>query len=547
MATSDNALRITYNGEIYNFRNLRRELEQKGVRFRTTTDTEVLLELFRLEGPHFLRSLRGMFAFALWDGTKKSLFLARDPFGIKPLYFSDDGRTLRFASQVKALVASQDIDKALSPAGQVGFFLWGHVPEPYTIYRSIRSLPPGHAMMVSAGARPKIWKYHDLLAELARDGCRIERYGADASGQEVIRSAVKETVAHHMVADVPVGCFLSAGIDSNVLCANAARLLDGHQLECITLGFEEYLGSSEDEVPLAMESAIRLGVNHRVRKLGYAEFEGEISRLLDFMDQPSIDGVNTYFVAKAAAETGLKVALSGVGADELFGGYPSFAQVPRLVAACKWVPFAPRVGAAIRHFLTPLVGNTTSAKYASLLEYGHAFPEAYFLRRALFMPWELRRILDTDVVKAGLEELRTLDELRERLSSISTPYARVMAAEIMEYLQPCLLRDADWAGMAHSVEIRTPYVDAYFFQQLARLMKDSRRAPSKRDLAACSNPPLASQIVKRGKTGFTVPVNAWLKKRVGAQAGGRGLRSWAKVVARHFGIEVQQSALRTPA
>lgn len=542
MATEDGSLQITYNGEIYNFRELRAVLESKGVRFRSGTDTEVLLELYRHEGTQFLHRLRGMFAFALWDSAKRSLFLARDPFGIKPLYFADDGVTLRFASQVKALLAGGEVERTLSSAGQVGFLLWGHVPEPHTVYKSIRSLPPGHAMEIREGKGARIWKYFDVLDVLANINRDDEEPATGLLPEATLRKAVEETVRYHMVADVPVGCFLSAGIDSNVLCSYAAAVVEGQHLEGVTLGFDEYLGTSKDEVPLAAESAGRLGVRHRVRMLGRPEFERDLERVLGNMDQPTVDGLNTYFVAKAAADVGLKVALSGVGGDELFGGYPSFYQVPQLTALCKRIPSSQALGVALRRIAAPLLKRTTSPKYASLLEYGSSFSGAYFLRRGLFMPWELPGILDAEVLREGLEELGSLPASDDRLSALQSPYARVMALEIQEYLQPRLLRDADWAGMAHSVEIRTPYVDAFLFRQIASLMGRFLVPPSKRDLAACSPKPLPPALIARRKSGFAIPVNEWLARNPASPHLGRGLRSWATILARRFDFQLSQPA-----
>lgn len=540
MTTADRTLWITYNGEIYNFQELRRDLESKGVRFHTTTDTEVLLELYRHEGPAFLSRLRGMFAFALWDADERRLFLARDPFGIKPLYVTDNGKTIRFASQVKALLAGRGIDTTLSPAGQTGFFLWGYVPEPHTLYRSIHALRPGHAMMVPQGGPIETGMYDDPLESLVQGRRPEAALDARATPREALRSALEESVRYHMVADVPVGCFLSSGIDSNVLAGLAARAIGKREhLQCITLGFQEYVGTREDEVPLARECAARLGVAHHVRMVSSAEFEQDLERVLECMDQPSVDGVNTYFVAKVAAEAGLKVALSGVGADELFSGYRSFAQVPRLVSVCKWVPFGSTLGPIVRRIAAPLLRHTTSPKYASILEYGGSFAGAYFLRRGLFMPWEIPDLLDAEILREGLEELQMPSTLSERgLGLIGTPYARVMAAEIREYLQPCLLRDADWAGMAHSVEIRTPYVDAFLFRQVAPLIKSVSVPPSKRDLAASSPVPLPTSLIGRQKTGFNVPVRKWLAARPSQGAQARGLRSWAAFVAERFGFEL---------
>jgi len=220
MGTADRTLWITFNGEIYNYQSLRTELENKGVRFQSTCDTEVLLELYRHEGPGFLAKLRGMFAFALWDEAERRMFLARDPFGIKPLYIADDGRTLRFASQVKALLSGGGIDTRLSPAGQTGFFLWGHIPEPHTLYQSIHSLRPGHAMIVSQGGATKTWLYDDPLESLVT----ASQYGAadaDVPPATLLHDALRESVRYHLVAAVPAGWSLPYGIDSNVLSAFA--------------------------------------------------------------------------------------------------------------------------------------------------------------------------------------------------------------------------------------------------------------------------------------------------------------------------------------
>jgi asparagine synthase (glutamine-hydrolysing) len=545
MSTLDGTLRITYNGEIYNFRELRKDLEGRGVRFRTTSDTEVLLELYRSEGPRFLSKLRGMYAFALWDASRKELFLARDPFGIKPLYFADDGRTLRFASQVKALLAGGNIDDSPSAAGQVGFLLWGHVPEPHTIYQGIRSLPPGYAMTISAGGPARIWKHCDvldLLAEAEQGGTHADD---ENSISEPIRRAVAETVNYHMVADVPVGCFLSSGIDSNVLCAFASQAVKAGTLKCVTLGFKEYRGTHADEVPLAVQSASTLGVHHQVCEIARQEFIGDIERLLHCMDQPSVDGANTYFVAKAAAAAGLKVAISGVGADEIFGGYPSFSQVPRLASVSRWLPQGSAMGAVFRRLTAPLLRRITSPKYASLLEYGGSLAGAYFLRRGLYMPWEISGLLEREVVRQGLGELNVPTALGGRLLRFGTPYVSVMAAEIVEYLQPRLLRDTDWAGMAHSLEIRTPYVDVHFLRQITRLMSRLRVPPSKRDLATASPVPLLSSLLERRKSGFSVPTNAWLQVGSNGSRQNSGLRNWAKIVAARFRLELTNEARRS--
>ena len=309
---------IVFNGEIYNHIELRAQLNQAGIVTRSHSDTEVLLKLYAHKGPVMLNMLRGMYAFAIWDAQQRQMFIARDPFGIKPLYIADDGKTLRFASQVKALLAGE-VDTRPEPAGHAGFLLWGSVPEPYTLYRGIRALPPGHWLSVANGVVGQPVCFNSPAKGLRR----IPSAGPDETEAALqrIAQAVRESVAAHMVADVPVGVFLSAGLDSTMLAACAASL---GNLRTLTLGFEEYKDSLFDEAALAGVVAQSLDAQHALHRISAADFAQDRESLLAAMDQPSIDGINTWFVAKAAAQQGLKVALSGIGGDELFGSYPSF-------------------------------------------------------------------------------------------------------------------------------------------------------------------------------------------------------------------------------
>ena len=390
--------RIVFNGEVYNYRELRTELSALGVSFHSRSDTEVLLKLYALNGREMLTRLRGMFAFALWDEKKQGLLLARDPLGIKPLYIADDGKTLRFASQVKALLAGGNVDTVVEPAGHVGFFLWGHVPEPYTLYRGIRALPAGSSLWVDHHqglGQPR--RYFNLTAELAEGERNAVQLTAEEA-EERFRKALLDSVRHHMLADVPVGVFLSAGLDSTSLAALATEHCS-EPLRTLTLGFTEFKGTPNDETPLAEAVAREFGFVHRTRWIGREEFLSDRERILAAMDQPSVDGVNTYFVSKAAKETGLKVALSGLGGDEILGGYVSFQQIPRLVRYAA--PFT-MFGKWLRLCATPVLRHFTSPKYAGILEYGGTYGGAYFLRRGMYMPWELPEILDVDLVCEGL-------------------------------------------------------------------------------------------------------------------------------------------------
>ena len=337
MVSADRNLVVTYNGEIYNYPELRRNLEAEGRIFRTQCDTEVLLHLYAMKGPALVHDLRGMFAFAIWDKAKHGLFLARDPYGIKPLYTANDGWTFRFASQVKALLAGGKVSRDPEPAGIVGFHLWGSVPEPFTIYREIRTLPAGCTQGVdAAGPRVPLQPYASVAAVLA-DGERLPV--APAQIEAIVRTGTRDSVAAHLMADVEVGVFLSSGVDSAALLG-LMRDAGQQKIRAITLAFDEFRGTSDDESPRAAEIARRYGAEHIVRRVDQQEFERDLPAILNAMDQPSIDGVNTWFVSKAAREAGLKVALSGLGGDELLAGYPSFHQIP---ACVRWL----RISAAV--------------------------------------------------------------------------------------------------------------------------------------------------------------------------------------------------------
>ena len=327
MSDVDGALRIVFNGEIYNHRELRARLERFGARFHSTSDTEVLLQMYRHDGEAMVELLRGMFAFAIWDTRARRLFMARDPYGIKPLYVADDGATLRFASTVKALLAGGGVSAAHDPAGVAGFWLLGSVPEPYTIHASIRAVEAGTCFTVSAGGVSDARRFYSIAGTFAH--AREQETIADlAEPATLLREFITESLRYHLVSDVPVGAFLSSGIDSTALTALAAAA--GQPPRTVTVAFDELRGSGEDEAPLAERFARERGLPHTTRLVTHEEFRADLPRIFDAMDQPTIDGVNSWFVSKAAAEAGLKVAISGLGGDELFGSYPAFRALPRL-------------------------------------------------------------------------------------------------------------------------------------------------------------------------------------------------------------------------
>ena len=511
MVSADGRFAVTYNGEIYNYRELRARLEARGCVFRSDTDTEVLLHLYAWKGTAMLAELRGMFAFALWDGEGRRLLLARDPYGIKPLYFADDGWTFRFASQVKALAAGGGISRDPEPAGWAGFFLFGSVPEPFTIYREVRALPAGSSMWVDSLGPHTPERYCDVASLFDSDAAPR----SDLPAQ--LREALLDSVRHHLVADVPIGLFLSAGVDSGALLGLIRET--GGDVRTITVAHEEFRDAPQCEAETAARVAARHNVPHTRRLVSEAEFQADLPRILDQMDQPSIDGINTWFASKAARELGLKVALSGLGGDELFGGYPSFTDIPRWVrrmALPSRIPLfaeAFALAASAMRRLYPAL----SPKAASFARYAGTYAGAYLLRRGVFMPDELN-----DVMEAAADGLRRLDPLRliaaAGAARVRTPMGKVAALEAGLYLRNQLLRDTDWAGMAHSIEVRVPLVDAELTRAVGADLMALTPGEGKRLLAASPHPQVAREIVEAPKRGFETPIAQWLQHDASLQA-----------------------------
>src|SRR5438477_7370691 len=496
---------IVFNGEIYNYRELRGELESRGIRFTSQSDTEVLLQLYATRGAEMLNDLRGMFAFALWDAARRRMFLARDPYGIKPLYYADDGATLRVASQVRALIASGHVSNQFDPAGAAVFFLRGTIPEPFTMYRSIRAVPAGSYCFADADGASEPVQYFSI-AQTLHDAAD----NADIS----VHDAVLESVKYHMVSDVPVGAFLSAGIDSTSIVA-LGRESGASDLQTMTLRFAEYRGRINDEAPLAAQVAQQYGVRHTIRDLTRDEFARELPRVFDAMDQPTVDGVNSYFISKAAADLGLKVALSGTGGDELFGGYTSFRDIPRWMPVTSALARIPHLGNVIAEANAMLARRTrhVSPKMSEIVRYGSSYAGAYLVKRGRFLASELPAILGHDVAREGLQRLDLLHRIEEAVTpDPGTPYARVVALESSFYLRNQLLRDMDWASMAHSLEVRVPLVDAHLLTDIVPFLYSAAEGSNKQMLAKSVKVRLPAAINTRTKTGFSVPIGQWLER-----------------------------------
>jgi asparagine synthase (glutamine-hydrolysing) len=514
MSSEDGRFHAVLNGEIYNFRELRRSLEAGGVHLRSSGDTAVVLALYAREGAAVLGRLRGMYGLAIWDEREKTLLLARDPLGIKPLYLAEEGGCLRFASQVKALEAGGAVSREVDPAGVAGFLLWGSVPEPLTIRKAVRALPAGHHLLVRDG----------VIGDPVPHGpAAVEPLMPEATPE----AAIEDSVVAHLVSDVPVAVFLSAGLDSGLIAALARRHLP-EPPATFTLRFDELAGTPRDEAPLAAEVARTLGTRHVERRMGRADFAALWRDALAAMDQPSIDGFNTFAVSRAAHEAGLKVVLSGLGGDEVFGSYPSFSDVPRLHRTAR----LPGLAAA-----WPVLSRFTSGrpKLAGLARYGRTLPGAYFLRRGLYLPEELPEIMGRDAAAEGLARYDPVADAARALAAANgkagDPWIAVHEMETASYMRNQLLRDSDWASMASSVELRVPLVDAWLRARLAASGFEPARGQGKAALVRRLAPELPAALFARPKSGFYIPVMEWLQPEgAGASLGDQSRRLALRVL-----------------
>lgn len=548
MVSADGRRVVVFNGEIYNFRELRAALESDGVAFRTSSDTEVLLALWERRGLEIFASLRGMYALALWDEAERRLVLARDPDGIKPLYYAVSGGVLRFGSQVKALEAGGGVPTGVDPAGLVGFLSWGSVPEPFTIRRAVHSLPAGHLLEVVGGA---------LRTPVRHAGAGPLREPIDVGDEELdietaaseAGRALEESVHAHLVSDVPVALFLSAGLDSALVLAlaTAARAEGSAPFAAFTVAFDDFRGTPYDEAPGAAEAAALFGARHVVRRVSTEAWRERSRAAAAAMDQPTVDGANTFVVAGLAREAGIKVALSGLGGDELFGGYPSFADVPRWVAKARLgghLPGLGKVWPSLARALRPDV-----PKLAGFFRYGRELAGAYFLRRALLLPGEVEALLGPRLAAEGFAAYEPIADAARVLAEAEVgvvedagerAWRAVHLLESALYMRNQLLRDTDWASMAHSVEVRVPFVDVPLRRALARLRFQPARRLGKAGLVRRLAPTLPERLLDRPKTGFHVPAGGG--DASGPPRFGRASRVRALDALEAFGIPIERPA-----
>lgn len=510
MGSADGATWISYNGECYNAGELRAELEQAGYSFRSTSDTEVLLSGGRAWGAALPGQLRGMFAFALYDapraGSPARLLLARDRLGIKPLYYAATPDAFVFASELRALLASGLISRAVDPAALAAYLLLGSVPAPLTIYSGVCSLVPAHMLSLEPGSKTPhaispYWKLpHEAPTELSL-----------AEAAALMRELLLDAVRSQLVSDVPLGAFLSGGLDSSAVVALMRQATNGPIRTC-SLTFGE---GGTGEAPYAREVASAMGAEHHERLLGADEVLCALDRILNALDQPSIDGVNSYFVAETARQAGLTVALSGLGGDELFGGYPnSFGGVPRTLRALSLARRVP-AGAALAAAAATLPIQQRWAKAAAAVGRPASPASAYLVQRGLFSPREVRHLLGPERWAAA----QRYDPVAQIAAGAGEPepggglFSWVSRAELSCYTRNQLLRDTDVMSMAHSLEVRVPLLDDRLVEVALRLPASLKRAgPGPKPLLTRAIGDLLPPAVRerRDKQGFTLPFATWL-------------------------------------
>lgn len=493
---------IVYNGEVYNFAELRNELEAKGCRFRSSSDTEVILQSYRVWGKDCVRRWRGMFAAAIWDAVSQELFLVRDRLGIKPLYYSSTNGRFLFASEVRALMETGLVSREINLAALNSYLMFGAVQDPLTLIEGVKSLPAAHTLTVGANGI-ELQEYWELPLE-----CETEKI-AIAATTDRIASHLEEAVHLRLVSDVPLGVFLSGGIDSSAL-AMLMRRVSPDQVKAFTISF---VNEGFDEAAQAKRTALKLGIEHHSILLTEADMVNSCDAAVDALDQPSIDGINTFHISQAVKGAGMTVALSGLGGDEAFCGYAHFRTVPRMERFAQRYRHLPYI---MRQFGASLFRNGRSdrdTKLRALLLDDYGFTHPYFLARTLFLPEQIASLFQPDAIRAidygewGLR-LRQIIERSQKLDPIN----RISYLELKTYIANTLLRDADVMSMAHSLEVRVPLLDHRLLEDVMRLPgpgKLNSKVP--KSLLVRSLPePLPAGIASRPKRGFTLPFSEWL-------------------------------------
>jgi asparagine synthase (glutamine-hydrolysing) len=508
---------IIFNGELYNYRELRLELEQAGIQFQSKSDTEVLLKAYGYWGKDSIHRLRGMFAFAIWDEQHRYVVLARDRLGIKPLYLasvdrSNDEKLIIFASELRSLLASDLVDRKLNP-NAVASYVWnGFVTGPDAIVQNVTQLMPGSAAVARLDGSMETFRYWTY-----------PKFDSRQDGVERLDDALRTSIRQHLVSDVPLGIFLSGGIDSSAIAALAVQESSAENICTYNLSFEE---ADYDESMHARAVATALGTRHTEVPLSQMQFKAQLNDALSSIDQPTFDAINSYFISRAVRDAGITVALAGTGGDELFGGYSSFRDIQMARRASRALSILPEsaasvVGNALTRFMVgkydDVAPQTRWGKSADVLATRGSLVELYQTSYALFTQdffAELLEFEDARETSYGLSN-RRLEELQEgirgdaRLHSISTLH-------FANFLGERLLRDTDAASMAVSLEVRVPLLDHEVVEAIANVNLKQRFQPlgEKQLLRTIALSKLNPELFDRPKSGFSLPIELWCRQEL---------------------------------
>lgn len=501
-SSQDGRYTLVFNGEIYNYKSIRADLTEYN--FRTKGDTEVVLAAYIKYGANCLRLFNGMFAFAIWDNVKKELFIARDRLGIKPLYYVLNNDEIIFSSAIKSILATNLIRRKLSSDGIVDYLRYQTVHAPYTIIEGVFSLLPGQHLTISEEHEPVFKTYWSPTKDFKSASNSISEV------QSVVREKLSEAVDLRLVSDVPFGAFLSGGIDSSIIVALMAKERD-QKIDTFSVSFKEEKFS---EAKYAKEVANLYKTNHHEIELGVDEFKSLIPEAFSQVDHPSGDGLNTYVVSKKTREAGVKMALSGLGGDELFGGYSVFNQIPSLQAK-KWlysfpVYFRKPMG-ILNHWRQ---GTIESAKVREILKLPTFDLEyVYQFYRQVAMDDQINNLLNLKELPESSVLLSTHDKIGYNKEGWVLPaLSRISVAEMSTYMQNVLLRDADQMSMANGLELRVPFLDHQLVEYVLGIRDDIKRPTTPKKLLVDSFSDLIPESVyNRKKMGFVLPYEMWMK------------------------------------
>ena len=452
-----------------------------------------------------------MFSFAIWDIKNKKLILARDPFGIKPLYYSNTNGVFYFASQIKSLLSINNINKKKSDAGVVSFYLLGHLQDPLTLYKDINSLEKGTCMVIDNLGKINKYEYANIKNEIINsEGLKFKNKDDAISS---LNELIDETVSYHEIADVPVDYCLSSGIDSSTILASIKNKKNS---KALTIDLDDHNFISNEKL-LAKKTALINEIPHLTAKIDRKEMNELINLFYEKMDSPTNDGLNNFLISYYAKKNNTKVMVSGVGGDEFFFGYPSFARIPLINNIVNLIPKIK----IFNYFFNSLLVNffnqkKLNPKYPLVYSYGKDLENAFLLQRSLFMPNEIKEMINSNEFKLGWNELGILENIYLDTKNIESKKLSIMYLEIKYYLCSKLLRDIDWTSMSHSIEMRTPFVDWFFFKKLLPILKSNIDIDKKCLLDTVKNK-IPKELYKRKKTGFGIPHKDYLNKVIGVK------------------------------